>query len=127
MEYADADFYIPQKPQPQSQSQPQQPQPPPQMQMQVPPAYAIAPQSVQQQQSSTKERPGMFDRMLSRKRDILKIVIAALAFAFALSLNNIFITYVSNIRSTLAPQQELAATVLWSVIILLTIWVLKSA
>lgn len=105
---------------------PPPPQPPPIMNMPQPqyvPQVSAAAVQVPHQPGTS-----IFDKMMSKKRECVKMIIIALVIAFAISLSQVFNALLKYMRffDNISQKQEFVITVFYAGILLISMWVLKS-
>lgn len=80
-----------------------------------------------QRQHTNEGEPGYFDKLLTKKRDMIKIIIFALMILLAISLHSAIEYWLKDISTAyeLSYKQELGVRVLYPVLIVVLLWNLK--
>ena len=85
-------------------------------------------QQVQAIQTTQTTAPTYLDQLVSKRRDMLKVIIFAVSILLAISLHTVVEFWLKEISVSkeLAFKQELGLRALYPILIVLTLWLLKS-
>lgn len=103
----------------------QQQPPPPQQPVYYPINNNNQPQSVLAEPKSTS----FIDKMLARKKDLVKLLVFSLMIAFAISIGYVFqilIKYLKSVDKVVTLKQELAITLMYNILLFVGLWIAKS-